>query len=244
MTTSAQQDGAPTGKAEDFIEDPITFPDGSQFQRLKPITDFRKDPGEARMLYTVKRLSGSLSAAERGVEGQELVLKVKAQWPGPQNLILEGPSPYTTAELEALQLFTDRHIAHVPHLVCWKKTTQSHHGCHPGGYAIYTIMTKMPGVTLWDLPYWSLPDSQRDEIKAIFLEKLREIRGLGIAPYDCALRNILWDAATKTLSIVDFEHYEASAKPIEDETFECQRWGVVRRPPPRTWFQEWGLKGI
>ena len=76
------------------------------------------------------------------------------------------------------------------------------------------------------------------------MAKLQEIRRLGIQPYDCALRNILWEKESKQLSILDFEHYEESDDPVEDEKTEYQRWGLVPKPPPRTWFQEWGLKGV
>ena len=171
-------------------------------------------------------------------------MKVKAQWPGPQNLIHAGPSPLTSAELKVLQLFRDQRTENVPHLITWKKAVQPHDGVHPGGYVIYTIMTLMPGQTLWDLMYWSMTDAERDEIREIFMTKLKEIRKLGIAPYDCALRNILWDPETKQMSIVDFEHYEELTEDIDDEKAELQRWGLVHRPPPRTWFQEWGLKGV
>lgn len=241
MATSTN--GAPSGQPEDFIDNIVEFEDGSAFERLQPLTDLRKDPGEGRIVYTCKRVKGSISAAESSPD-EELVMKVKAQWPGPQNLMHEGPSRFTVAELTALQRFTDLKIANVPHLITWKKTTQPHDGIHPGGYIIYIIMTKLPGQSLWDMGYYSISDDHRDEIRPRFMEKLQEIRRLGIQPYDCALRNILWEKDTKQLSILDFEHYEESDDPVEDEKTEYQRWGLVPKPPPRTWFQEWGLKGV
>ena len=237
--------GAPTGKPDDFVEKTVEFPDGSIFERIRPLTDLRKDPGEGRIIYVCKRTAGKPRPDEviNQDHSGELVMKIKAQWPGPQNLIHEGPSPHTKEELKALQIFTDAKVDNVPHLINWKKAIQPHDGIHPGGYIIYTIMTKMPGQTLWDMPFWSQTDEEREEIKAAFLIKLKELRKLGIAPFDCALRNILWDKEKKIASIIDFEHYEESTDPIENEMTELQRWGVERRPPPRTWFQEWGLKG-
>nr|POE48390.1 hypothetical protein CFP56_71020 [Quercus suber] len=44
-------------------------------------------------------------------------------------------------------------------------------------------------------------------------------------------------------SIVDFEHYNPAKDPINmNEIEELQKWGLVRRPPPTTWWAEWGLR--
>lgn len=231
-----------SGDPEDFIDKIIAFPDGSSYQRVQPITDLRKDPGEGRILYICKKINPATSQPE----GDDFVLKIKAQWPGPQELYHEGPSPLTNAELRALQLFREKKIENLPHLIVWKKAQQGSHGIHPGGYIIYTIMTLMPGQTLWDMGYWSLSDDQREAVIASFLIKLKDVRSLGISPYDCALRNVLWDPKSERASIVDFEHYHEignDAAAIEDEKRELQNWGLVHRPPPANWWQEWKHSG-
>jgi hypothetical protein len=228
-----------TGNPEDFLDDVVEFPDGSRFERLAAITDFRKDPGEARILYDCRRLDADDVDSD---SKDQYVMKVKAQWPGPQNMIHAGPSPHTAAELKVLQLFRDHKVDGVPHLLTWKKALQSSNGVHPGGYLIYTVMTKVPGSTLWDLGYWSLTEADRSQIQQAFISKLREVRELGIAPYDCALRNVMWNGEQKKIGIVDFEHYRESAASIDDETTELERWGLKARPVPGTWFVEWGLK--
>lgn len=64
----------------------------------------------------------------------------------------------------------------------------------------------------------------------------------GIAPYDCALRNILWCDDSKRCSIVDFEHYREAPDVINmNETQELQRWGLLHRPAASHWTVEWGL---
>lgn len=232
--------GVSSGNADDFVDKIIEFPDGNKYERLKSLTDLRKDPGEGRIVYLCNRQPPDAAMGSMAHSAMEkLVLKVKAQWPGPQNLIHEGPSAMTEAELKALQRFRDENISYVPHLLTWKKSTQGSRGIHPDGYIIYTVMTKVPGESLWDLGYWSLNSEKRAEIQQIFLKKLREIRKLGIAPYDCALRNVLWDSQSKEVGIVDFEHYHETTEPIENEKEELQRWGLVQRPPPGTWHTEW-----
>lgn len=239
MASEEPSDG-PSGNPEDFLEEIIEFPDGSRFERLHAITDFRKDPGEARILYECRRIDPH--DPEDAAANHTYIMKIKAQWPGPQELIHAGPSPFTAAELKVLQLFRDHKIDGVPHLVTWTKSVQSANGVHPGGYVVFSVMTKVPGDTLWNLGYWSMTDAERAVIKAAFLVKLREIRALGIAPYDCALRNVLWEKESQRVSIVDFEHYRETVTTIDDEQLELQRWGLESRPVPGTWFVEWGLK--
>lgn len=70
----------------------------------------------------------------------------------------------------------------------------------------------------------------------------REVWRQGIAPYDTALRNVIWEPRKKCCSIVDFEHYNPAQDPINmHENEEMQRWGLVQRPPPSHWAIEWGL---
>ncbi|GAB1744636.1 hypothetical protein NU219Hw_g2032t1 [Hortaea werneckii] len=157
-----------------FLAKTIDF-NGTQYERLEPITDFRRDPCEARILYTCRMISPQ--------NAEELILKVKVH-----------------------------------------------------------IMTKMPGQDLMALKFWSLEDEEREERRRAFLQVLKKVWAQGMRPYDCALRNILWDPPTKRCAIVDFEHYDAAPDPINmNETQELQRWGLVHRPPPSHWAVEWGL---
>ncbi|KAK3670087.1 hypothetical protein LTR78_010027 [Recurvomyces mirabilis] len=94
-------------------------------------------------------------------------------------------------------------------------------------------MTLMPGLDLMDTKFWSLEDETKEIIRHAFVALLKDIWRLDIAPYDCALRNILWEPQSKHCSIVDFEHYHQAKDPINmHETEEMQRWGIVQRPPP------------
>src|ERR1700761_1394235 len=128
---NTETNGAPLGNPEDFLDETVEFPDGSRFRRLRAITDFRKDPGEARILYICKRID---TDDTDGGHETEYVIKIKAQWPGPQNIVHDGPSPLTAKELQVLRLFQDQKVEGVPHLITWKKATQSAGGVHPGGY--------------------------------------------------------------------------------------------------------------
>ncbi|KAK5134303.1 hypothetical protein LTR08_006732 [Meristemomyces frigidus] len=174
-------------------------------------------------------------------------MKVKIQVPprpasdDPKHF-LPGPSDTTLAELHALRTFCETGLEGVPHLLHTKCSPQGPDGPFPDGYISYTVMTKMPGQDLMAAKFWSLSDDEKEEWRQSFLLVLKSIWRVQIAPYDCALRNVLWDPMTRECSIVDFEHYRPAKDPINmHETEEMQRWGLVHRPPPSTWAGEWGL---
>jgi hypothetical protein len=77
-------------------------------------------------------------------------------------------------------------------------------------------MNKVPGDTLYDLQYWTLPEEEHEEITQEFLNVLRydflhavqslqpdiklshrKINELGIQPEDRGLRNVMWDRQRK-----------------------------------------------
>jgi hypothetical protein len=68
-----------------------------------------------------------------------------------------------------------------------------------GGYITYTVMTALPGATLYSLNYWGMGMSQeeRDVIKREFLVALRGVYAAGVEPIDRGLRNIMWDGVGK-----------------------------------------------
>jgi len=86
---------------------------------------------------------------------------------------LPGPSEMTRAELKALQLFGERGIERVPHLLATTCKTQGPKGPFPEGYIAYTIMTKMPGKNLMDFKFWSQSEDLQDEIRSAFLLTLK-----------------------------------------------------------------------
>lgn len=63
---------------ESFL-DRIVEIDGTRFERLRPITDYRRDPGEARILYLCRRAVID-TANGYGNDDGDLVMKVKVQY--------------------------------------------------------------------------------------------------------------------------------------------------------------------
>lgn len=110
----------------------------------------------------------------------------------------------------------------------------------PGGFISYTIMNKMPGISLFG-KYWNMTNAEREEITTKSLQALRAIYSLGIEPVDRGMRNVIWDAENKHASIIDFELWDEVAEVFKDQLRELQRWGLARRPPPRDWWDEWNF---
>lgn len=69
--------------ADRLLEPIVEFDNGLLFERVKPITDFRKDDTEARILYLCRRLDSntpSLNGNAQAETNNELfVLKCKVQ---------------------------------------------------------------------------------------------------------------------------------------------------------------------
>jgi len=154
---------------DSFLAKTIDF-NGTQYERLEPITDFRRDPCEARILYTCRMIGQQ--------NDKQYILKVKVQVPprpasDDPSEPLSGPSETTSAELEALQTFQENDTEGVPHLVAHKCELQGPQGPFPNGYISYSIMTKMPGQDLMALKFWSLEEEEREERRRAFLEVLK-----------------------------------------------------------------------
>ncbi|KAF2482000.1 hypothetical protein BDY17DRAFT_300073 [Neohortaea acidophila] len=236
--------------ADRLLDTTVVFPDiNAAFQRLQPITNFRKDDTEARILYICRRVALGDAVADSGVdqgsEGDLYILKCKVQAPSQLagGLVdpIEGPSSHTLDELKALKIFADTDSPSLPHLISWKTAVQGADGPMPGGYIAYVVMTRMPGLDLLELKFWSMPEDLQEEIRKRFLVAIKHIWRLGFQPYDCALRNILWESDTRTLSIVDFEHYRPATKdPINmNEREEMTKWGILKQPLPQFHWQAW-----
>lgn len=100
----------------------------------------------------------------------------------------------------------------------------------------------MPGISLFG-KFWNMPTAEREEITTKSLEALRNVYGLGIEPIDRGMRNVIWDAETKHVGIIDFELWNEVSEVFKDQVTELQRWGLARRPPPRDWWVEWNFHG-
>jgi hypothetical protein len=232
------------GSCPDFIPKVIEFPGGVSYELTQPLTNFKSchdgTPAESRIVFICRQINQGTSKDD----GREFVVKIKVQishnYLNTPQEPQEEPSTTTTAEINALQIFTQAKNPHVPHLVALKQEAQSPDGLLPGGYITYTVMTKLPGQNLLDLQYWSITSKERDLIMDKFWRVLQSIYDLGIEPIDRALRNVLWEQETQTCTIVDFElWHEAKKEKAPDRTYELQRWGLARRPAPQSWWGEW-----
>ncbi|KAL2065206.1 hypothetical protein VTL71DRAFT_2875 [Oculimacula yallundae] len=231
--------GLTVADADAFLDKVQVFDDGSRYERLEPMTNFRKDDGVARILYLCRREPDN---ASKTVQNEMFVMKVKVQVPSINvKEPVEGPNTETAAELHALETFAKKERKSVPQLVTWKKLAQGKNGLLPGGYLIITVMTLMPGKSLLDLSFWSLASDVQESIRAAFMVTLKDIWLDGFIPYDRGLRNILWNGDTGQCSIIDFEYYNPRQDSVQmNEKEEMELWGVMRRPA-LDWYSEWAV---
>jgi len=164
-----------------FLDQKINFSDGTSYERLESITDFRQChgvvPPERRILYRCRRLSPSSPHEDQ----QQFIMKIKVQIPEPPDTTQPSPtsspspptqSDATSRELSALKIFRDAETNYGPRLVAFDSQRQGPEGLLPGGYVSCTVMSTLPGKSLFDLGYWSLEEDDRAEIQQRFLEAL------------------------------------------------------------------------
>ena len=166
-----------------FLDRTIKTPDGTTYERLSPpITDFRQCHGvvplERRILYRCRRLPPSSDTTpHEDQENEQFILKIKVQIPDPTTDTAYTSSDATTHELRALQTFNSAGTSctYAPRLIAFASQSQPQRpeSLLPGGYISCTIMTTLPGKSLFDLGYWSLEEDDRVEIREGFLEALR-----------------------------------------------------------------------
>jgi hypothetical protein len=174
-----------------FLSQTIKISDNTSYERLSPpITDFRQchgvTPPERRILYRCRRLSPPPSSPSDpplpGDQEQHFILKIKVQIPDSSTESNGQPSPAPTPlptqsdatahELSALKIFRDAETNYGPRLVGFDSQRQGPEGLLPGGYISCTVMSTIPGKSLFDLGYWSLEADDRVEIQERFLEAL------------------------------------------------------------------------
>lgn len=156
----------------DFLDRIVDFPDGASYKLLDPLTDYRAchdgTPLEARIVYTCRRVDSDNDV--------EAVVKIKVQLPGISGTDRwkpeEGPSSTTAQEFKALEIFRKADSTYAPHLLGFKRGVQGDKFPLPGGYITYTLMSKVPGETLFN-HYWSLPEEERQDLAQKFLGALR-----------------------------------------------------------------------
>lgn len=83
--------------------------------------------------------------------------------------------PEETAQQAVPDAEINEHIAlltmkckSTPTLIAWKREIQDDLGFVPGGYIVYLVTKKMPGIRLSLDTFWELSRDQRDEIRAAF----------------------------------------------------------------------------
>lgn len=223
-----------------FIESIVDFPEtNTSYEILKLLAGIRSChdaiPAERRILFTCRKLpQTSHSAQQNGSASveEEFVMKIKIQYLAPfphstpspptrPNATREpgtpspdpqlGPSDMTGAELEALEIFTKAGNTYVPRLVTWKRAVQGDNGPLLGGYLIYTIMTKVPGETLFAMQYWTLPETEHEVIRREFLRTLRYV--LALASISVKLRCCsscpVYPYTTSALSTPKYPHFSS-----------------------------------
>ncbi|RFU30078.1 hypothetical protein B7463_g6263, partial [Scytalidium lignicola] len=196
----------------------------AMWQLTEQLSENSKDapPCEAVAVYVAKQIEGPCL-------GKEAIVKVRMEIPNilypeflPEDLEelkdVNGFSVYTVEELNNLNRLTQAGCKSSLRLIGWYSEKQTEHMPLPGGYLVWILMEKVPGITPWD--FWEMPREERDQIRKSFHEALMEVYSHGIAPQDEGRRNLVWDKDNRKCYIVDYEDCEH----IDEKRMEDVHW--------------------
>ncbi|KAH8804583.1 hypothetical protein F5884DRAFT_859207 [Xylogone sp. PMI_703] len=192
---------------EKFLGSEISFPDSTWRLETK-LSEHEYYEGErsakiglgseARAVFLCSKLTGS------GPEQAIIKIRMQIPWIG---TVTEQPhvrakqatkeliSP-SRREVEALTILTRAKCSSSPTLFSWECEEQDGHMWVPGGYILYILMEKLPGIEPTQF-YNQMDRKERDDLRASFKEAWLECVASGVVHGDHGIRNLLWDRSAK-----------------------------------------------
>lgn len=98
------------------------------------------------------------------------------------------------SELRALEQLTREGCCSAPRLLKYKIDKQDYTLLVPGGYIVYILMDRLPGVPLGD--FWDRGEAERQEIRDAFKVAYMDCIACGMITLDRGCDNLLWDRGT------------------------------------------------
>ncbi|KAH8811426.1 hypothetical protein F5884DRAFT_782070 [Xylogone sp. PMI_703] len=202
---------------ERFIGSEITFqqPHLSSWKLERKIIEHEDleveefaSPGcsEARAVFICKSRDGS----------KEAIMRIRMQIPYTSTLgrtatsrakqATHGLPPIARMEIKALEALTNAKCSSAPKLLAWKVDKQDWDSWVPGGYLVYVLMEKLPGIIVDD--FFGLDRQERDEMRRCLKRAWLECMECGVINIDEGLRNVLWDKENRKCYIIDFEMWK------------------------------------
>ncbi|KAF2853488.1 hypothetical protein T440DRAFT_444385 [Plenodomus tracheiphilus IPT5] len=141
---------------------------------------------------------------------------------------------YTENEIRALRRLTEVKCAYAPRLLDSAMDNvleEVDEQAMPGGYAVFMLMTKVPGEALDWKTFWSLDQDAREEVRCAFKVAMKNLWTCGIWPRDYNMSNMIWDKKEQKLYFVDFETYADFGGGMKIEEIWSDRqykaWGLA-----------------
>ncbi|PGH11462.1 hypothetical protein AJ79_04837 [Helicocarpus griseus UAMH5409] len=147
----------------------------------------------------------------------------------PSHYATDVPSSTTLREIRNLEYFNEKGCSVTPRLLHKEKFLQGPSWTMPGGYIVFIVMEKVPGVPLTD--FWTYDRPKRDRIREAFRKSLTELRSFGGYSIDMSLPNFVYDEEGDKCYFVDYEGFfidMGQAKfGVDEEDYHL--WGLATR---------------
>ncbi|CAG8892911.1 unnamed protein product [Penicillium egyptiacum] len=122
----------------------------------------------------------------------------------PEARAKQAVPPYQHEEAMALKRFKEGGCTVVPELLGYSETVQSKDGLVPGGYIIYLVWDKVPGVSLSGGLFWSFESPKRELIRRKFRAAYEILRSFGYLSMIKTPAKLIWDKESAQLHISGF----------------------------------------
>ncbi|KAI9927162.1 hypothetical protein MW887_003545 [Aspergillus wentii] len=99
---------------------------------------------------------------------------------------------YARSALEGYKQLKQAGCTSTPRLMGYKIDRQGRDELVPGGYMVYMLLGKVPGVQL-DTVYWSMSPEVREKIRGLFRVALEDCLNCGVHIVDTNMANLVWD---------------------------------------------------
>ncbi|KAK2812028.1 hypothetical protein FQN50_001737 [Emmonsiellopsis sp. PD_5] len=180
---------------------------------------------DAQAVYNARQFQGPSV-------GSEAIIKVRMQIPpkegvDPAQYATPQPSSTTISEIVCLEYFNEKGCSVTPRLLHKEKILQGPNLAMPGGYIVFIVMEKVPGVPLTD--FWTYDRPKRDRIREAFRKGMTEISSFGGYSIDMCLRNLVYDEQEDKCYFVDYEGFciDTSKTNFPIDQSDYHFWGLA-----------------
>ncbi|KAE8150644.1 hypothetical protein BDV25DRAFT_139642 [Aspergillus avenaceus] len=146
-----------------------------------------------------------------------------------------NPECLSSSEINDFTTLTENGCRSTPNILRIRYDLQDAAGHIPGGYIVFMLLNWLPGIRLSEQFFWKLPDGQRWQVRNAFKAAWLDCVASGICPGIPDPEHLLWDEATNTIYITEFEESYPADETSVWRDIEWIAWCMAKPPKYYRW---------